>query len=234
MLRWRLQCEAWQAGSYRGHIRNGKPPLWLRETGNAEAPLYEPIPERVAALKEALRLYQAGYGGQAIAKELNQRGLSYTGKPVNGANFYKIIKRRDLLGIKLLTVDGVEYALHDYYPPVLSELEWQRLQSRKRNRTKAPGAGIPGVITGQKIARCGYCGESMSGTNYAYKAREDGSIAEGHRRLMCNAYSLRNDCPVGSSTKLGPVERAVINFCRDKMDMSALLERTDVQRRFAC
>lgn len=225
----RLQCEAWQAGTFRGHIRNGKPPQWLEETGNAEAPLYRLVPERVEALREALRMYSAGYGGQAIAKSLNERGLTYTGRPVGGSHLYKIIGRADLAGVKIVAVEGVEYRLEGYYPVVLSADELSALAVRKRRRPRSPNSGIPGVITGIGLCRCGYCGETMMGQNLFGRARADGTLAEGHRRLMCNAYSLRNDCPVGSSTMLGPVERAVINYCRDKLDLSALLERSDLQ-----
>ncbi|MDO6749201.1 hypothetical protein, partial [Gilvimarinus sp. 1_MG-2023] len=67
----RLQCQAWQAGTYRGHIRNGKPPTWLVETGSVEWPLYELNTARAEALRHAIDLYRQGYGGSAIAGRLN-------------------------------------------------------------------------------------------------------------------------------------------------------------------
>ena len=41
----RRQCVAWQAGTYRGVIRNGKDPHWVRWNGSA----FELVPDRAAA-----------------------------------------------------------------------------------------------------------------------------------------------------------------------------------------
>ncbi len=225
----RLQCEAWRAGTCRGHIRNGRPPQWLEETGNKEAPLYRLVPERVEALRLALDLYRQGYGGGVIADRLNSDGLSYTGRPVRGSHFYKILKRSDLFGAKLIEVEGESYELDGYYPAVMSRDEWELLQGKRRTRKKAPASDIPGVITGIGLCRCGYCGASMNGVNYVGKAKKAGVLHEGWRRLICARHTLTNDCAVGSSTMLGPIERAVINYCRDKIDLSVLAEQSDVK-----
>lgn len=221
----RLQCEAWQSGRYRGHIRNGRAPEWLRETG-IDYPLFEVVPERVEALLAAIALYRQGYGGGEIARRLNGSGASYTGRPVSGSHFYKIIQRPDLYGCKVVTADGIEYSLDDYYPAVVDHAEWLVLQGERRTRKKAPSSGIPGVITGIGLCYCGYCGASMNGVNYVGKAAGAGVLHEGWRRLICSRHSLTADCAVGSSTMLGPVERAVVDFCRDKIDLGALVDQS--------
>ena len=222
----RIACEDWGSGKKRAHIRNGKPPVWYRETGNVEAPLYEFIPERVAVLREAIALYLEGWSGARIAKKLNAEGKTYTGKKLVGNYIYKIISRSDLVGIKSIEVDGELHELQDYYPPILSAAEYDALRVKLRSRPGAAKSGIPGIVTGLNICRCGYCGTSISGVNYIGRARADGVLAEGHRRLICNEYNGTGDCVVGSSIKAGIVERAIMNYCVDQMNLAELAGQT--------
>ncbi len=55
----RRLCEGWQAGTYRGLIRNGRDPQWLRWDGQA----WQLIPERVEAVRYALELYKKAQPG---------------------------------------------------------------------------------------------------------------------------------------------------------------------------
>lgn len=225
----KIACEDWVSGRKRGHIRNGRPPAWVRETGRVDPPLYELVPERVEALRMALDLYRRGYGGSMIVRRLNADGVSYTGRPVVGSHLYKVIQGVHLYGCKRVAVDGETYDLEDYYPAVLSQAEWAALQRDRRSRPKAAGGDIPGVITGIGIAGCGYCGAAMNGVNYTGKAKAKGELKEYWRRLLCSRGSLTCDCPVSASISLGPVERAVINYCRDRIDLSVLAEQSDVK-----
>lgn len=223
----RIACEDWISGKKRTHIRNGRAPEWLIESGNTEPPLYAVIPERAAALKEAIRLYNEGFGGAAIAKELNAQGLSYTGRPIGAAHFYKVIKSKALRGIKSIAVNGEEYDLQDYYPAIISQQEHDKLRSARTQRPRASNGNIPGIFTGINVAYCGYCGSSMNGINMVSRARSDGTIADGHRRLLCAAHSLRQDCPIGSSVSLPIVERALLTYCQDEMSLQELTEQSD-------
>jgi len=67
----RRQCEGWQAGTYRGLIRNGKDPQWLRWDGEA----WQLIPERVEAVRYALGLYRDGHGATRAARQLAERAM---------------------------------------------------------------------------------------------------------------------------------------------------------------
>ena len=223
----RIACEDWIDGKKRAHIRNGRPPQWYRETGNAEPPLYEFIPERVEALRLALKMYVEGYGVQQIQNRLRQSDLRYTDKPMQKMHFHKIVKREDLAGVKVVSVAGEEYRLENYYPPVLDDAEYQLLQSRLRSKVKASTSNIPGVITGHGICYCGYCGSSMAGTNSISRARADGTLSDGHRRLICNAHSGNGGCVVGSSCSIVPVERAVLDYCADHMSLTDLVHSSD-------
>ena len=66
----RRQCENWIAGTYRGLIRNGKDPAWLRWDGNQ----WHMIPERVEAARAVIELFMRGYGSVRIVRELGEKG----------------------------------------------------------------------------------------------------------------------------------------------------------------
>lgn len=66
----RRQCEGWKAGTYRGLIRNGKDPQWLRLTPEG----WELIPERVSAVKRTLELYSQGLGAGRAANVMHDEG----------------------------------------------------------------------------------------------------------------------------------------------------------------
>ena len=52
----RKQFEGWIAGTNRALIRNGKAPIWQRLVDGQ----WQEIPERLAAVREGLRLYLMG------------------------------------------------------------------------------------------------------------------------------------------------------------------------------
>ncbi|MCA6062906.1 recombinase family protein [Thalassolituus marinus] len=218
----RIACENWISGKVRTHIRNGRAPEWLEETGNDAPPLFRVIPERVEALRLAIEMYLSGQGAGAIVKKLNREKITYTGRPLLSSHLYKVIQAKTLMGIKEISVKGETYLLHDYYPAVLNQTEFDKLQAAKGNRPRASTSTIPGVITGQAICYCGYCGANMSGINMQSRARADGSISDGHRRLICASQSLRQDCPVGGSCSLAVVERALLTYCRDHLTLHEL------------
>jgi len=52
----------------------------------------------------------------------------------------------------------------DFFPPIITEEEWQQLQERLNIRRDAPrGQGYASVYLLSGIARCGHCGGTMSG-----------------------------------------------------------------------
>jgi DNA invertase Pin-like site-specific DNA recombinase len=223
-------CEGWIAGSYRGLIRNGKDPIWLRLTGEPGDPSggahrWEQIPERVAAVRAGLDLYRRGYSATRILAELTERKLSLTGRGPQALQIYRLIHQRALLGEKELAIDGREFRLPGYYPALLTEVEWSELQALAAGRgRRAPAGKVPGIITGMQITKCGYCGRAMVGQNIGTRRRrKDGGINDGHRRLHCISYSYEK-CPVAGSTSVAPVERAIMSFCSDLVNLKSLYE----------
>lgn len=215
----RKQCEAWMAGTYRGPIRNGKDPLWVRWDGNG----WQLIPDRVTAARQAIALYKQGYGATAIIRKLQDAGLSITGTTPQTLQIYRLIKQRALIGEKELEIDGEAFRLPGYYPPILSDAEWLELESIANGRARQQGKGVvPHILTGLGITVCGYCGRAMVGQNIGTRRKKDGDpIQDGYRRLHCTSKS-HGGCSVYGSTSVAPFERALMNYCSDIVNLKAL------------
>lgn len=215
----RRQCEGWLAGTYRGLIRNGKDPVWLRRVDGR----WEEIPERVAAAREGLRLYLRGYGATKIIERLTEQGLSLTGRGPQALQIYRLIRQRALIGEKEIELEGEAYRLPGYYPALLTAAEWDELQQAAggRGRRKAKGP-VPHILTGLGITLCGYCGRAMVGQNIGTRNRDaQGRIQDGHRRLHCTSYS-HGGCEVSGSVSVAPFERALMAYCSDIVNLQAL------------
>ncbi|MCF5506088.1 recombinase family protein, partial [Pseudomonas syringae] len=217
-------CQGWQAGIYRGLIRNGKDPQWLTWTGSA----WEMIPERVLTVRRALELYQEGMGAARATRILHQEGLDYAKAGITKQHIYRLIKLQALRGAKSLSIDGEEFVLEDYYPRLLSEEEWADLQHLAGQRLRRRGHGeIPGIITGIGITYCGYCGTALVGQNMMTRMKADGTISDGHRRLHCVSYGVNGGCSAGGSCSVVPVENAILTFCSDQINLQRLMKVGD-------
>jgi DNA invertase Pin-like site-specific DNA recombinase len=229
----RRLCEGWQNGTYRGRVRQGHDPEWIKETEAG----WEIDPERAAAVRRAVELYVQGHGGKGIVQRLDAEGLRlYSTTRVNvTTQVYRVIKMPQLVGIKPVSLDGEEYQLKDYYPAVLSADEWTELQrvAAQSGRRRVKG-DLPHIITGLGITVCGYCGRPMSGQHLATKKRlPDGRIRDGYRRLLCaSAAAYGGGCAVFGSTSVAPVERAIMSYCSDIVNLQALYgaDRSQIPR----
>lgn len=220
----RRQCEGWVAGTYRGLIRNGKDPQWLRWSGEA----WEPIPERVVAVRRALELYREGLGAVRAYRVMLEEGHVLSDWGISGQQVYRLVQLPALRGAKRIAVDGEQYLLEDYYPRLLSDAEFEELQRLFGQRHRRRGKGeIPGIITGIGLTWCGYCGTAVVGQNMMGRVRANGTVADGHRRLMCTSYARNAGCQAGGSCSVVPVERALMSYCSDQMNLSRLHEPTE-------
>ncbi|MCK2123916.1 recombinase family protein [Pseudomonas sp. PNPG3] len=217
----RRQCQGWLDGSYRGLIRNGGDPKWLE----CKDGKWELIPERASAVRFALDRYLEGIGGNRIYQLMTERGYDPELLWEGGGRIYRMVRLVALKGAKQISVGGEEFELPDYYPRILSDQEFDTLQAMngERNRRRGKGA-IPGVVTGIGMTYCGYCGTTVSGQNIMKRMKPDGSLVDGHRRIMCIAYMNGKGCSVGGSCSVAPVERAIMAYCSDQMNLQRLQE----------
>lgn len=224
----RRLCQGWIAGTYRGLVRNGRDPEWLELVDGK----FRLIPERVKALRLAIKLYREGHGHVVIVRRLGAAGLSITeGGNMAGPHLYKLLRNRCLIGEKGLEIDGEEFRLEGYYPAVLKPEEFAELQHEvipRAKRMKRGDSPFPGVITGIGVTYCGYCGACMIALNNLDRVRrKDGSFNAGHLRLICHGNSKALACPVLGSCSAVPVERAIIEFCSDQLNLTRLAEGGD-------
>lgn len=220
----RRQCEGWIAGTYRGIIRNGKDPQWLHWDGQ----VFQLLPERVEGVRLVIELFRQGYGSVRIIRELTERGLSVTTKGITALQVHRLVRLPALMGVKVLELDGETYRLEGYYPSILTADEFADLSLLVDSRVRRKGKGeIPGLVTGLGITYCGYCGTAVVGQNVMHRAKADGSLSDGHRRLICVGYSHNKGCPVGGSCSVVPIEKALMSYCTDRMNLSSLLEGND-------
>ena len=220
----RRQCEGWIAGTYRGVIRNGKDPQWLHWDGQS----WQFVPDRVEGVRLIIDLFRQGYGSVRIVRELTERGLAVTAKGVTALQVYRLVRLPALVGAKVLELDGETYRLEGYYPPIMDVGDHADLQLLVESRVRRKGKGeIPGLVTGLGIAYCGYCGTAMIGQNSMHRAKADGSLSDGHRRVICVGYSHNSGCSMGGSCSVVPIEKALMSYCTDQMNLSSLLEERD-------
>lgn len=220
----RRQCQGWIAGTWRAPIRVGKDPHWVR---GSEGGGFELIPERAEAVRHVIAMFRQGHGAVRIVRDLAERGLTVTDSGrTQSSNLYRLLANRMLLGEKSVEVDGEAFRLENYYPALLTPAEFADLRYLAEQRGRRKGKGeIPGVVTGLGITHCGYCGAAIVAQNLMGRKRlPDGRPHAGHRRLHCVTYSQGAGCKISGSCSVVPVERALMLYCSDQMNLTRLLE----------
>ena len=215
----RRQCKGWVAGTYRGLVRYGQAPGWLRVDGGQ----WQLIPERAQAVQEAITLATQGVGLGEIARRLHEAGMRPSDAMPTSGHLQRLLAHEALRGRKVLALDGEVFELDGYYPALVDAEAWDLLQHALAGRSRGAVRGsIPSVLTGAGVAVCGYCGSPLKGQTMASKARPDGTLADGHRRLQCTANNTGQRCPVPGSCSAAPIERAVIDWCSDLLNLRSL------------
>ncbi|WPG35117.1 recombinase family protein [Variovorax sp. EBFNA2] len=217
----RRQCQGWIAGTYRGLIRYGKAPGWLHVVDGR----WEVIPERTEAIRTAVDMFRRGLGTGHIAKTLHDAGLSMSaGMPTSG-HLVRLLANPALKGEKHLVLEPDTHVLEGYYPAVIDADVWNELQQLVGLRSRRHVRGqIPSLLTGFGVAVCGYCGSPMKSQTMANKRRNNGTLADGHRRLQCVRVNSGESCAVKGSCSSAPIERALMRYCSDMVNLQSLYE----------
>lgn len=222
----RRQCENWIAGTWRGVIRNGHDPHWLRREGAGWAL----VDDRATAMRYAVKRFIDGLGAATIMREMAAAGMAITASGrLNSTTLYRTLRNRVLIGERAFDVGGEPYRLHGYYPALLTIDEFDTLQMVLDRRGRRRGVGeIPSILTGMGITVCGYCGAAIVSQNLMGRKRQaDGRPWPGHRRLICTSNANGHGCPVPGSIQAAPVETALMLYCADSMRMQELFSGGD-------
>ncbi|MCX7206537.1 MAG: recombinase family protein [Proteobacteria bacterium] len=208
------QCLRFQSGESKRRIRAGKDPVWLCYVDNR----WELIPERVEMVHFVLDQYRAGYGGMIIARMLQERNWSLTGGLASALLVNRMVKSEALAGVHTIEVGGESFRMEGYYPALISSDEFAELQRLRSERGRRIGKGTnPSIITGLRIATCGYCGSAISSFARACGKRYQ------ERRLLCVNKCSVNQCPVGGSLSTAAIEKALLDYCGDQFNLADLL-----------
>ncbi|MCP3719126.1 recombinase family protein [Paraburkholderia sp. CNPSo 3281] len=230
---YRAKCQRWLKGerglligapraiSSKGTIANGTDPWWTLY--NRETKRFELVEPATSAVRRVLALYRQGYGSIEIARRLKDEGLALSESwPVSKVQ--RIIATPALMGVKVVLADGERYELPGYYPPIITPAEYDALQLLASKRGIRKGKGeIPALVTGTKLAHCGFCGSPLVSQNVrATKASGEEYVK---RRLRCaHAYARGVKCEGDvDSCNAEIVERALFDFVGVQANLDALL-----------
>lgn len=215
----RRQCLGWQAGTYRGLVRYGPAPSWLKAVDGQ----WHIIPERKQAVLTAIELWQQGLGTGAIANALVEQGLSISAATPTSGHLSRLLQHPALAGTKIVNLDGEEFVLENYYPALISQEQLLELQQQGSERGRRWTKGdIPSILTGHNITVCGYCGSPMKSQTMTSRRNADGTIPDYNRRLHCMRINSGCKCHVAGSCSAVPVEKALMHYCSDIINMQRL------------
>ncbi|WP_250476008.1 recombinase family protein [Caballeronia sp. GAFFF1] len=238
-------ARAWSEGISRKRAAVGKDPGWLKY--NALTNEFEVVPEFATPILAIIDFFRAGASLRRCFALLHEAGIplpppkldehgnvrtTRKGSVISGlANvrrIYEIMGNRALIGEKEITVrassyyEEATYILPGYYPPLMTEAEFEELQQLRKQRGRVANwtSRIVGVVSGVGIAKCMRCGSAMSGQNQLSRSRrDDGRPQFGHRRIICqNRAKARHTCTT-SSVSIVPIERAIMAYCSDQMNL---------------
>ena len=157
----KLALKRWhETGQPQGAL--GRTPFWIEQNTNT-------LNINAEGVKKAIEMRIAGYGDLKIKQHLD---AFFEYKPTRNNGGVKKLKtwdygaisqlwgKRSLIGEKTFTIEGVAHVMENYYPPVIDDETFRKLQkdrSKKRGRSTASGK----IALLKSIARCGVCGGAM-------------------------------------------------------------------------
>jgi site-specific DNA recombinase len=175
-------------------------------------------------------------GDRLTAKGYRARG----GRPFAAFTVQQILTNPAIMGTLVYgrrprkgnpAVEKVE--VPDFFPPILTQQEWQNLQERLNIRRETPrGQTHSSVYILSGIARCGHCGGPMSGkVGTAHKGKQ-------YRNYYCSrAMHSRELCAFYNGHSANKLEKAVLEHLGQFSDPKlvaqylAASDRKEIERR---
>lgn len=192
--------------------------MWWTDTSSGYVlphPIYFPIVQKIVQMK------RDGHSTGSVLEYLNEH---HEPPPATSnkkhehwskAMVSRLFHTKALIGIKTVTVDGVEYELKDYYPRVMSDSDFYYLKQNVAKKAWDYGTTSEKVIpllSGIGVLRCHHCGATMVKMSAANGKREQ------YRYCCDGRRSGRTDCinPNWGFRALY-LEEAVLRLLADKI-----------------
>jgi len=146
------------------------------------------------AAQFAINLFLEGHSVFKVTQLLNEKYHHlYKGKAWSYANVRKLRINPAVYGMRELTVNGQSYKLSGYYPPLITEGQYLRLE-QIRETTKYLGkvgeqTNNINLLAGMKLFRCGHCGGTMMAMRHGDTIRYLCEKGRGYAH-DCKTWSL--------------------------------------------
>lgn len=222
---------AWSAKRTRAEkeILTTKCPAWLRPKDDRSG--FIPNETRCKVVKQIFELAASGAGTGLITKTLNSMGVPPFGSSNGWIESYitKILKSRAVLGEfqPHVIVSGKRMAvgepLKNYYPAIIDETLFLRVQAERRSRS-VNGGGRRGRAQSNlftHIAKCGYCSAPMRFVN-------KGKPPKGGTYLQCSVAGRGMPCS-GKSWRYSAFELSVLTFLKE-FDLHATINSSQLRK----
>lgn len=143
----------------------GSHPWWIdASTDKHEAVRRHPVLWPIARI--AIDLFLEGKSVFHVTGLLNDEyPKAWKGKTWNYANVRKLRTNKAVYGTRNITIAGQDIVLENYYPALITEGEFLRLESIKETNKYLGKVGVRtnniNLLAGMKKFRCGHCGSTM-------------------------------------------------------------------------
>lgn len=192
--------------------------MWWTDTTSGYVlphPIYFPIVQKIVQMK------RDGHSTGTVLDYLNEH---HEPPPATSnkkhdhwskAMVSRLFQTKALMGIKTVSVDGIEYELKDYYPRVMSDSDFyylkQNVAKKAWNYGNTSEKVIP-LLSGIGVLRCAHCGATMVKMSAANGKREQ------YRYCCDGRRSGRTDCINPNwGFRASILEEAVLRLLADKI-----------------
>ena len=217
----------WQIHGFGKPIRVGRDPAWVSFNDNTKK--FNLVEEKAETVRHIINLYKQGLSYTKLTKYISEEKLPLFDKISDFQQICRLITDKRLTGEKTITIDSKIFTIEKYYPPILTYDEFFELQQAKKSRaTTKSQCKVPSLFTGMRICYCGYCLNSMIAQNHMHRLKPGDNMLDCYRRIACSAKN-RNlyTCPGSSSKSIFPVEKAILEYCSDMVELTEILKGKD-------
>ncbi len=208
-------------------VHVGRPPYGLRAVkdvkGISVTTNWELDPAEAPIVKEMARLkLEENLGYKAIADALTKKGYqAREGRPFASYTIERILTNPALMGTLVYGRKprkgnpGMKIVeIPNFFPPILSPEEWQRLKERQSIREESPkGRAHSSEYMLSGIAKCGHCGGPMTGkVGASYRGKK-------YRNYYCSrSMRSRGLCSVSNGHSAAKLEDSILKYLGEFSD----------------